>query len=525
MRRLFQALIWTVTLAVVLFAVGVVLHGARTLTRPAWLRAFAQKAVAQELANLLGRPVRLGPAEGDLWSGLTIKGVSVDDDAGRPELAVEEIHVDWNLPALVRRKVEPARAIRRIRLVRPYLHLLRDEQGVTNLERLIALLQEKFKPRGPRRPLREMGFVVEIVDGRIDYDLQGPGLPGGHHAGSVTAINGRLDPRRPELWLASLSFKADGQYLDAAQIEAGFSVPTGQVGAQVSTQGLRLARLLAVVGPVEGVQVNSGVADATVSLWVPARGAEPRWALTAGVRGLAGAVQGAPGPIRVPWASVAASSSGVWVSAPRLYWRSSSAAAEVSVWDFSSVALSVHVDQLHLAVADARSLVPPEQLDALGVTPEITWVTGSADLIGPAAHLDCTARLTAEGPVRVKYEDTVVEAAALQIEAEVTDLANPAATALVRLEGVRAEGLPSVRLPSGEEAVPQVSPLPEIEVQAAWAGETLVLHTQVQVASVGGLPLAAEDLAADVSLAGDVVSARQVQVKVAGGEVKGEVVG
>lgn len=522
-RRIFSG---TLELAVYIALVVALVAGlgVYTVGRSDWVRNFLQKAAAQEIANFLGRPVTLGPVEGDLWSGLTIKGLSVTGKESLPELAVEELHISWDLAAMLRRTAEPGRAISAIRLTRPYLLLYRDEKGITNLQRLFYLIQMRMGLPRTAKPLGPLGFTVVVVDGTVDYDLRGPGMPRRPERGRVSRLNLFLDPRRPELWQVRGSFGTDGQYLNSATFQGGFCLTTGQVGAQVAVQGARLARLGPLFLRDSGANFTSGLAELSANLWLPRSGAQLQWTLNAALRGLTGRYSGLPGTVSLPQATAVISPLGAYVHAPQVRWKQTSFALEATLWDFKAPSLVAQATNLNLHVPEVMALLPAEQRQKLKAMPEVQWLRGTADLTGPLAHLDCRLSMNSDSPVQAKIEETTVRAASVAVQGVLHDLARPSLTASVQMAQVQVEDLPRVKLPSGEESQPRLAPLPQLNVVVAWAGDRLSARTALDKATVTGLPMAMRDLNAQIDLAGDVISVRGLESRVGDGSLVGEVV-
>jgi hypothetical protein len=221
---------------------------------------------------------------------------------------------------------------------------------------------------------------------------------------------------------------------------------------------------------------------------------------------------------------MAASENCVYLRAPKVTWRNTSAAVDVTIWDFKSPSIVAHLTGLTLYVSDLTAVLPRETVRKLPVTTEAKWVRGEADIVGPAKHLDCIFSVSSEAPVLIRYDEVKITANAMKAWGVLRDSAKPLATAIVQLSNVGIKDLPEITLLNGEKARPNVSEIPKLSAQLYWAANKFSGSTEVLGGDVAGLPVAMEDAEAKVAFAGDVVSVRNMKCRAAGGVVEGEVV-
>jgi len=96
---------------------------------------------------------------------VTVRGFVMKDRAGpEPALTFEELYVNASLGSLFRL----APVLDQIRLVKPHLRIVRNEDKTYNLQDLIDEALNKPKTEGP--PPRLALYNIELADGRIDFD-------------------------------------------------------------------------------------------------------------------------------------------------------------------------------------------------------------------------------------------------------------------------------------------------------------------------------------------------------------------
>ena len=150
--------IWSVSLVV---AYGVLIG----LVAPWWLRA----KLAAELSNTLHRQVSIEQITINPYAlTLAVRGFLVRDrQAQAAAVSFEELFVNLELQSILRL----APVIKELRLAKPYINLVRDEQRKYNFQDLIdEFTSAPSAPAGPRAPFALNN--IEVLDGKIDFEDQ-----------------------------------------------------------------------------------------------------------------------------------------------------------------------------------------------------------------------------------------------------------------------------------------------------------------------------------------------------------------
>ena len=96
---------------------------------------------------------------------VTVRGFVMKDRAGpEPALTFDELYVNASLASLLRL----AAVLDEIRLVKPHLRIVRNEDKTYNFQDLVDEALQQPKSEGP--PPRIALFNIELVDGRVDFD-------------------------------------------------------------------------------------------------------------------------------------------------------------------------------------------------------------------------------------------------------------------------------------------------------------------------------------------------------------------
>jgi len=501
------------TIVYVLIAAALVgLLAAYTVSRRGWSRDTLRKVAAQELANLLGGGVRLGPVTGDIWHGMTIHGFAFDDPSGRQALAAEQLHVDWDLPAVLRGKKQPTEAIRQLRLVRPYVLLVQDQTGRLNLERLYFLLTRGAKAAGP--PPR---LIMEIVDGALDYELRGPRVPPLLRRGHIHGLNLTLDARRPSMILVSASASAVGAPLKSASVQAGFLTKTGAMGLVATLESIDIPGLVRLSGAKGSIRLLGGRADGKATVYRAGKGAPLQWSASLAARGLAVRIGGATGLFWSEAVVLHATPRALWASAPRAHWGQSSASLEIAVQDYAKPSVALRAEDLRVYWPQAAAAIPApkrRQIEAVGYN---GWVTGRLEAVGPKDHLDIRGALALRAPFTVRSRQGMTFSAAgalLQVAAH--DLARPAATFRAVLSKPALADLPKAKLHDKEHR-PELIGLSDLEVTGAAADGVTVAAAEFSAESFHLADFVARNISGKVAVAGDVVRMSKVSLEAAGG--------
>lgn len=516
MRKLIAVAVEAAVYVLIAAALIALLAG-YTVSRRGWSRETLRKIAAQEIANLLGGTVNLGPVTGDIWHGMTVHGFSLDDPSGRQALAAEQLDIDWDLPAILRGTVAPTQAVRRLRIVRPYVVLVQDETGHLNLERLYFMLTRGAKAAGP--PPR---LVLEIVGGAMDYDLRGPKVRQFLRSGHIRDLNLTLDLRRPALTLLSAKASAIGAPLRWANIQAGFVTGTGAVGLTAALQGVDLPAFLGALGAKGSVRMLGGMADGQATLYRAAKDAPVQWSASISAHRVTAQIRGVAGLLRSEALTLYATPRTLRVLAPRAQWGPSSASVELAVQDYSKPKAALRARDIRLYWPQVVAGMPASkrrQLDALRYG---GWITGKLEAAGPKDHLDVQAALAVSGPFAWHWrQGTVFSAARASLQIAAHDLSRPATSYRAIVAKPTFANLPETKI-HGRKERPELSGLADLVVTGATAAGITEASTEFSADSVRVADLVAHHITGKVSITGDVVRLARASIETAGGSLVAE---
>ncbi|MGE5792130.1 MAG: DUF748 domain-containing protein, partial [Bacteroidota bacterium] len=132
------------------------------LVVPPIAKHYLVKALSQELKREVTiESLRFNP----YTLAVTVRGFVMKDRAGpEPALTFDELYVNASLGSLFRL----APVVDQIRLAKPHLRIVRNEDRTYNFQDLIDEALAKPKAEGP--PPKLALYNIELVDGRIDVD-------------------------------------------------------------------------------------------------------------------------------------------------------------------------------------------------------------------------------------------------------------------------------------------------------------------------------------------------------------------
>lgn len=212
-----------------------------------WLRGKAEARLAQRVNGT----ATLGGLGFSLFSGVTLRQLSLKDPAGKEIVALDEVHVDPSFRQLVRGKID----IEEVALRGVRLRLVQLPEGGTNLTKLLAPKPDG-KPPEPPKPSKPLEFLrlarVSLEGG--DVELQR--LDGSWLGVKGVGVQARVDasPARKDVdaaiskLAASIVLKrADGQQVTVGELTTGFEAKLQGGAGQVkllplaASLGLQLA--------------------------------------------------------------------------------------------------------------------------------------------------------------------------------------------------------------------------------------------------------------------------------------------
>ena len=126
----------------------------------------AKHYLVQVLSKELKRDVTIESLRFNPYTlAVTVRGFVMKDRTGpEPALTFDELYVNASLGSLLRL----AAVLDEIRLVKPHLRIVRNEDKTYNFQDLIDDALQQPKSEGP--PPRIALFNIELVDGRVDFD-------------------------------------------------------------------------------------------------------------------------------------------------------------------------------------------------------------------------------------------------------------------------------------------------------------------------------------------------------------------
>ncbi|MCD6360637.1 MAG: hypothetical protein J7M38_07175, partial [Armatimonadetes bacterium] len=515
--------LFTILLCLCVTTVLLVQAGLALLTPAGRIDDWLQVLVARQLADTLGREVRIGRIEGDWLTRVVASDVAVGEGASFADgvlLSARKVRIDYNLLAIVRREVAPAVAVDKVVVEGGWARVVRDPHGVINLSTL-------FPRRKPAPPEEAFQGVVEIVDSDISYvDYEAHARDGRPLELELGGISGQVDMRR----LGWVQIKAEAwerlghvDYLQA-DIEGNAEAGVWWIGADVS--GADIAWWYNFYYPVPGVTVNRASADVSgVFLVGPTPDGGRRAGLTAHARLSDASVRLAALNNRLITgeAECSVSLKGLQVQRLDAWMGDTHVRAEGSLSDFSDPCLDVTFD-VQAPHPERLTEIAPGVTDYLNGLDMDGPLLASGALLGSPGSCNLLAEVTVPGDVA--FAAGGVEGRAHEITAEVNlfDISQPNVWARATLgtfaadmnePGTSGDGAGSTWMAGGVSA----GPMENVTVEAIWAPENPIAQTRLHLPQVRVGGVRASDVDAELTLAGGTVSVRDARFKALGGEI------
>jgi autotransporter translocation and assembly factor TamB len=301
-RRSIHAAAWLGTIAVALFAIGLI------VSQTPWFRDWIRRAIVRQAKQYLNGELTIGQVSGNLFYGVRLTDIAVDLSGARV-VSVKSLEVDYSILQLISTGI----VVDRIVLQGPFVHMVRDEEG-WNLGHLVKARRREADREGPGRPvslpsLTITGGVIAIDDdvGSSTYVLprriEGLDVQGSfkyepvHFAIELGQL--RLQASDPDILLQQLTGKIavrdDNVYLDGMVIHTGETALNvdGVVEQYLSTRALKLGGTGTLSLPELGrlLPAVSGY-DLHPALTVKTNGTMDKLALDLDVKSEAGLVRG-----------------------------------------------------------------------------------------------------------------------------------------------------------------------------------------------------------------------------------------
>lgn len=500
-------------LLVLLTTVAIVGEAGRVFMTPAdrW-RDWLQLLTAQQIADTLDRQVQLGPID-----GLSMKGVETGDlaVAEGPLLAdgailtADRLRIAFDLPAMVRGEVAPAAGISSVRIEGAWAHIVRDEAGDLNIEKVLP------EPGPPVPPEDRFQGTVTIVDSTVIYDDYAlPTVRGSLVNMELVQVNAEIDMRT--IGWAEITFSGRDRLArtgliridGSTELETGFAWANARIGA------VDAAYWFDRMVDTEDFSVQGGRLDVAASIGLmPRANGSPEPSVAGEVAIRDAAVTFAALGDRQVLADGNATVTMDGVRIHRLDARVDSTRVEASgfLGDLSDPVVDLVFDADVPRAEDLIGLLSeldPEmarQIEAVSIAGPVL-VTG--EIAGPLAEANLVAQVGAPGGVRyASTEAGEFLAEVIDLRLDLLDLADPNVRARADVAQAEAIDLEPLRamLPEEIEGPLAVSPLREIGADILWSMEIPLVQTELSVPRLAVGDLAVEDLRADVAMAGDVL--------------------
>lgn len=501
--------------------------GRAALTPEGRWREWLQLLTAQQLADALGRQVQLGPVTGLSLTGVETSGLAVAEGRVLAEGAVaraDRLRLAFDLVGIIRGDVAPAVAIGRVELERAWIHVIRDENGDLNLERLLP------RPARPTPPEERFRGVVTVADSIVIYDDYA--LPTAHGRPlnlELAGIDAEVDARR--IGWSSITARAHERLgrFGTLDVVGETETDTGFMWGDVRLADVDVAWWYDTLVATEEVSVAGGRAQIAATLGVPPEAQAEPPALSAQVSVRDATVRLAALGNR----PIAADADGLLtlsgVQVQRLEAASEGLRIEASglLGNFEDLVLDAAFDVEAARAEELIALAPEEaglrqQLAGLDVSGP---VLASGQLQGPVDDLNLSARLEAPGEVR--YADAQlgeVAAEGVQARVDVLDLLDPNVRAQASATTVAAHDLTPLRalLPEELAGEPEIAPLAGVQADVLWSAGRPIAHTELNVPRLAVGDLEVTGLSADVALAGDVLRVSDLSARPLGAELTAE---
>jgi autotransporter translocation and assembly factor TamB len=304
--------------------------------------------------------VHVDSLEGDLWHGITLKGVSIVDSAGAPFVKAEEVHTGYNIRPFLSRKID----LNGVRFVRPEVVLDKAPNGIWNYDRIFPV----SKSAAPADT-----SSIQFGDWVVFHDVQ--------------IVDGHLTVRLPWHAADSLSAKARDSAIKVVTDPASRLVVVAREGGYQQVQDFRsiFAHLPLARIAQPGFKTRLFKADSA--------------------RMIAYAFAPPPADVRQLAGTFESNKDSVWFTVPELKLPASSATL-AGRYNINTGDLALHGLGKPVALADVRFLEPALPTDGhASLELALAWVGKRQDYV--VHNLDLvTGTATATGDIGITRGDT-----------------------------------------------------------------------------------------------------------------------
>jgi hypothetical protein len=204
------------------------------------LRDYLVRAAAQYLSGAINGTIEVGALRGSLFSGPVLQQVVVRDGEGAVVGRIEEIRLSYQLTSLIQGSLR----VEAIEIVRPWLRIVEEPDGVLNTSKLLSVLQadnadasdapdppEVVQPEETSAmfglPFPLVIDLLQVYEGNIEVEV--PTLPGVQAVeGLEMRLSGEVDAQGLQAQLRQVTAHVAPADLRLEQLQGGFQVMSGK---------------------------------------------------------------------------------------------------------------------------------------------------------------------------------------------------------------------------------------------------------------------------------------------------------
>ncbi len=521
MRRTKKALLILLVL-VVLGGIGAVYLAGQSR----WARGQLRAVIAEQLAQRSGREVQVGAIEGNLLSGVVINDLAIaagERLADGVVLAAERIRIDYDLFAIIRGR-PPLACIPRVEIDRAYADVARDEQGIINLTQI-------FPPPEPPRVIppeeRFRGQVV-ITSSVLDLcDEAAPTRDGRPLALRLTGVSGEVLISQHGPLYVHLEAASTNQRFAAAELDVRADTETNTFAVDGKLRGVDAPWWYDQFVRSPGFNLIEGTIDGRFTVWWgidPESSAGLDYFASATVKDATARVAALRGPVRFD-AQASVTPAGASIQSLSGRWAGASVQAAGGLFDWSNLTVDLSARVTNLAPESVLALLPPDSLPAVKLLGDAGRLNADLQVIGALSDPSVELAVRSRGMTKLVVQDDFrVVVSGLQVQASIPSVASPAVAAQITAETLS----PAPWTTSDESAdgstqhTVHISDLQNVELNLAYAGQTPVLETTLQVGRATVDDLRVDNIGGRIQMAGNTVRLSGLQADIAGGKVIGQ---
>ncbi len=522
-----------VILLIVLTTAALLGEAGRSVMEPEgrW-REWLHLLVAQQVADTLDRQVQLGPITDLSLAGVELRSLAIAEGYFLRNGAViraDRLQIAFDALGIARQEVAPAAAISKVRLERAWVHVVRDQLGNLNVEKLVP------EPVGPPPPPEDrFQGVITVEDSVIIYDDYAIETVNGQPLNiELTSVDAEVDMREIGWAAVEVSARERLGRFGRVGVRGQTELETGYTWAKADIGSIDAAFWSDMFLVSNDIAVQRGSVDvsATIGL-MPREGAPPEPAVAADVtiRDAAFTLAALNDRQVVADATLTGTMDGAQVHSLHARIGGTTVDATGFVGDFEQPIVDLAFDGEITRPDELLDLAPQldpqtrEQIDAATVGGPLLL---SGTLVGPVNRANLSAQ--AEAPGQIRYANAQIGeivAGPLDLRVDVLDLADPNVRGRVNIARTEAVDLEPLRasLPEGFEGPIEVSPLEDLSADVLWSAEIPVAQTELSIPRMAVGDVSVAGLTTGVSLADDVIYLSDLRAEPLGGRLIADVV-